>query len=427
MSTPDVIVIGAGVSGLTVTRDLTVAGLRVLVLEARDRLGGRIMTHQTADGPIELGAEFVHGAVEEILGVATEARLPLREASRRAPSETRRGSGQRGESYSAIDALLAHASKSEDESFQKLVDRVDLDPETKARALGFVAGYHAADPAKISVHSLLDNTAADERPGAERQFRFVRGYDGLVTALCDQSIRELCTVQRSAVVTSVVWKRKHVVVRMAACAEHSAPVVVVTVPLGVLKAGAIEFLPRLPDKEDALRRLEMGAAARVSLQFKDVAWPGRDMFSGDGFLFTGRAPFPAWWISHPAPRPVVTGWSGGRGASELAMHGEEARMGLALAELGMALGVDANRLRASLHGAFHHDWQSDPFSRGAYSYAGVGGRHAGADLAMPVESTLFFAGEATQSDGRNATVHGAIASGQRTANQVLAAFDTRAK
>jgi monoamine oxidase len=93
----------------------------------------------------------------------------------------------------------------------------------------------------------------------------------------------------------------------------------------------------------------------------------------------------------------------------------------------LALGVEANRLRASLHGAFHHDWQSDPFSRGAYSYAGVGGRDAGAELAMPVESTLFFAGEATQSDGRNATVHGAIASGRRTANQVLAAFDTRAK
>jgi monoamine oxidase len=427
MSTPDVIVIGAGVSGLTVTRDLTVAGLRVLVLEARDRLGGRIMTHQTADGPVELGAEFVHGAVEEILGVAKEAHLPLREANRRAPSEPQRGSSQRRESFSAIDALLAHASNGEDESFQQLIDRVDLDPETKARALGFVEGYHAADPARISVQSLLDNTAADERPGAERQFRFVRGYDGLVTALFDQSIRERCTVQRSAVVTAIVWKRKHVVVRLAAGVEHSAPVVVVTVPLGVLKAGAIEFLPRLPDKEDALRRLEMGAAARVSLQFKDDEWPGRDMFSGDGFLFTGQAPFPVWWMSRPAPRPVVTGWSGGRGASELAMLGEVDRIGLTLDELGMALGVDANRLRASLHGAFQHDWQNDPFSRGAYSYAGVGGRRAGANLAMPVESTLFFAGEATQSDGRNATVHGAIASGERTAKEVLAVFDTRAK
>jgi monoamine oxidase len=93
---------------------------------------------------------------------------------------------------------------------------------------------------------------------------------------------------------------------------------------------------------------------------------------------------------------------------------------VAVRELGAALGLEAHRLRESVVGAFHHDWLSDPFSRGAYSYAGVSGRHAGAELGAPVDSTLFFAGEATQSDGRNATVHGAVASGQRAAKQVLA-------
>jgi monoamine oxidase len=426
MTAPDVIVIGAGVAGLTVARELSAARLRVLVLEARDRLGGRISTHHTPDGPIELGAEFVHGAVEEILGVAEEARLSLREADRRAPSETRGGSSVRQESFSAIDALLARASGGKDESFQDLVDRVDVDPETKRRALMLVEGYHAADPAKISVQSLLDNTAADERPGAERQFRFAGGYDGLVTALFQQVIHERCTVELHTVATAITWKRKDAVVRLADGAERRAPHVVVTVPLGVLKAGAIEFSPRLPDKEEALRRLEMGAAARVSLQFRDDAWAGGDSFSGDGLLFTGQPLFPVWWVSHPAPRPVVTGWGGRQGALRLATLGETERLRLALDVLGVALGVDASRLRDSLQGAFHHDWQSDPFSRGAYSYAAVGGRRAGIELAAPVESTLFFAGEATQSDGRNATVHGAIASGQRAAKQVLAASDTAA-
>jgi monoamine oxidase len=97
-----------------------------------------------------------------------------------------------------------------------------------------------------------------------------------------------------------------------------------------------------------------------------VGRPG--LFSRDGFLFTGEPPFP------------------------------------------------------ELRGGFCHDCQSDPFARGAYSYAGVGGRGAGTELAVPVDSTLFFAGEATQSDGRNATVHGAISSGQRAAKQVLAAL-----
>jgi monoamine oxidase len=420
MSGPDVIVIGAGVAGLTVARDLTAAGLRVLLLEARRRLGGRIMTHHTPDGPIELGAEFVHGAVEETLGVATRAGLPLRETDRSSAGEPREGSAPRTDFFSAIDTLLAHASGGDDESFQHLVDRVDVDRATKARGLGLVEGYHAADPAKISVQSLLDTTAADEAPGAERQFRFVRGYDGLVTALFEQAVRELCTVQLDAVVTGIAWRRGHAVVRTAAGAELAAPQVVVTVPLGVLKAGAIDFSPRLPGKEDALRRLEMGAAARVSLQFEHDGWAGPDSFS-HGFLFTGEPPFPVWWISHPAPRPVITGWAGGRHALALAALGETERVGAALEALGAAVGVDASRLRGALRRGFCHDWQSDPFARGAYSYAGVGGRRAGTELAAPVDSMLFFAGEATQSDGRNATVHGAIASGQRAAKQVLAA------
>src|SRR5580693_4538138 len=111
VSTPDVIVIGAGAAGLTVARDLTRAGLRVLVLEARDRLGGRIWSHHTPDGPIELGAEFVHGAVEEILGVAREAHLPLRELTRTAERDERdepRGANPRHEAFAAIDTLLAH-------------------------------------------------------------------------------------------------------------------------------------------------------------------------------------------------------------------------------------------------------------------------------------------------------------------------------
>jgi len=425
MSAPDVIVIGAGAAGLTVARDVSRAGLRVLVLEARDRPGGRIWSHHTPDGPIELGAEFVHGAVEEILGVARESRLPLRELARTAERDEPRGSKPRHEAFAAIDTLLEHATDGEDESFQHLVDRVDLDAHTKQRALMLVEGYHAADPTKLGVQSLLDNTAADERPGAERQFRWVEGYDGLVAALGAQADAARCTVQLQAVVTAVTWKPGHVVVRLATGEESTAPRVVVTVPLGVLKAGDIEFTPRLSAKDSALRRLEMGATARVSLLLQEDPWPGRDAFSAEGSLFTGRPPFPIWWISQPAPRPVVTGWGGRRGALVLASLSEAERLGAAVGELAAALDVEPGRLKESVAGAYHHDWLGDPFARGAYSYAGVGGRRAGAELGAPIEGTLFFAGEATQSDGRNATVHGAIASGERAAREVLAAAGAR--
>jgi monoamine oxidase len=284
-----------------------------------------------------------------------------------------------------------------------------------------VEGYHAADPAKMSVQALADNTSADERPGGERQFRFVQGYDGLVNALFQQVAGELCTLQLNTVATAVAWRRKHVVVRTAASDAVSAPQLVSTVPLGVLKARAVDFSPRLPDKEDALRRLEMGDAARVSLQFEGGPWTGRASFSEEGFLVTGDPPFPVWWISRAAPWPVVTGWTGGRRAGELTTLTEGERVRVSLEALARALRVDVGRLRQELRGGFSYDWRSDPFARGAYSYAGVGGRHAGAELAAPVDGTIFFAGEATQSDGRNATVHGAIASGMRAAIEVRGA------
>jgi monoamine oxidase len=372
---PDVLIIGAGVAGLAAARDLTAAGGRVLVLEARGRLGGRIMTHQTPDGPVELGAEFVHGAV--------------------------------------------------DESFQHLVDRVDADPQIKARCLALVEGYHAADPARFSVRALLKNTAADERPGANRQFRFVGGYDGLVTAIFQRIDPALCDLRLDTVVTTVSWGRRRVVVRTSTGEELTAPQLIVTVPLGVLKAGAIEFSPRLADKEGVIARLEMGDAERVSLSLASEAWVASERFPPGGFLMTGQPPFPVWWISRPPPAPVVTGWAGGRNARALAHLRGAARVDAAVAALAAALDVDVGRLRQDVRGGFSHDWLADPFASGAYSYAGVGGSEAGDELAVPIDGTIFFAGEATESNGDNGTVHGAIASGRRAARRALGREEQR--
>jgi len=416
---PEVVIVGAGVAGLTAARELSAAGARVLVLEARDRLGGRVMTHHTADGPVELGAEFVHGAFPQILGLAQEAGLRLREVNRGAP---RGGARPRdaADYFSAMDTLLGHASAGDaDESFQHLVDRVAVDGKIKARGMRLVEGYHAADPARISVQSLIRNTAADERPGGDRQFRFADGYDSLVTAIVQRVDARLCEVRRNAVVTAIEWRPGRVLIKTSAGAEFTAPRAIVTVPLGVLKAGAIHFTPALTSKAQALSALEMGAVTRVSLSLATEVWTAQERFSSDGFLFTGDPPFPAWWVSSPPPFPVVTGWAAGPNARALARQGEPERVRAAIDALTAVLGMDPARLEKGLHGGFSHDWQVDPFSRGAYSYAAVGGSAAGEELGAPLEATIFFAGEATESDGQNATVHGAIASAQRVAKEIL--------
>lgn len=412
------VIIGAGVAGLAAARELCAAGLRALVLEARDRLGGRVMTHHTPDGPVELGAEFVHGAFPEILGVVEEAGLRLREGGRRSVGTAGRRIAP--DFFAAMDRLLALASPgAADESFQQLVDRVDVEPEIKARALRLVEGYHAADPARISVQALIRNTAADERPGAERQFRFADGYDSLVTAIFQRIDPRLVEVQRNTVVTAIEWRAKRVLIRTAVGQEFTAPRAIVTVPLGVLQAGAIHFAPALDGKAQALRTLDMGAVVRVSLSLSEEVWTAQERLAADGFLFTGDAPFPAWWVSRPPPLPVVTGWAAGPNARALAGLGERERVRSALDALPRVLELDPGRLQDGVRGGFSHDWQADPFSRGAYSYAAVGGSSAGDELGAPLEATIFFAGEATESDGQNATVHGAIASARRVASEVL--------
>jgi monoamine oxidase len=405
------VIIGGGVAGLSAARELSTAGVRVLVLEARERLGGRVMTHHAAAGPVELGAEFVHGAFRETLAVVEEAGLRLREVGR---------SAARPDFFAAMDRLLGLATVgAADESFQHLVDRVDVDATIKAQGLRLVEGYHAADPARISVQALIRNTAADERPGAERQFRFADGYDGLVTAIRERVDPRLCEVQCNVVATAVEWRPKQVVIKTSGGAEFTAPRAIITVPLGVLKAGAITFTPALSGKEQAVRALEMGAVARVSLCFGSEFWATQERLSTDSFLFPGTPPFPVWWVSSPPPFPVVTGWAAGPNARALAGLSEAQRVRAALDALTTVLEMDPVRLNQGLRGGFNHDWQADPFSRGAYSYAAVGGSGAGEDLGAPLDATLFFAGEATESDGQNATVHGAIASARRVAKEVL--------
>jgi len=423
---PDVIILGGGVAGLSAARDLTAGGARVLLLEARDRLGGRVLTHHMPEGPVELGAEFVHGAVEETLSIAREAALPLRETDRGAPRPTT-GAAEETEDqrpagfFAAMDVLLAHASPAgPDESFRQLVDRASVAPDIKATGLALVEGYHAADPSRIGVRSLLKNTEADERPGANRQFRFVRGYDGLVDAIRERIDARLCDVRLKTAATAVVWQRGRAVVKTSAGDELAAPRLIVTVPLGVLKAGAIAFSPGLPDKEDAMARLEMGDAERVCLCLGSEAWVTDGRFSDGGFMLTGEPPFPVWWVSRPPPFPVVTGWAGGRNARALRERSIAERIEGAIMALAAAFDVEPDRLRRDLRGGFSHDWMADPFARGAYSYAGVNGSDAGAELAEPVDGTIFFAGEATESDGDNATVHGAISTGRRAARRALA-------
>jgi len=192
----------------------------------------------------------------------------------------------------------------------------------------------------------------------------------------------------------------------------------------VLKAGAVKFDPPLTSKQRALACLEMGAVIRVSLRFGERFWENVKGADGKslaelGFLFSEDPHFPTWWSQLPARTPVLTAWSAGPAGERNSGMSSDVVAARALDSLASILGFDRTRLGGLLVAAHTHDWQSDPYSRGGYSYVAAGGARAERELAAPLEETLFFAGEAANHEGHNGTVNGAMMTGYRAAREIL--------
>jgi monoamine oxidase len=132
-----------------------------------------------------------------------------------------------------------------------------------------------------------------------------------------------------------------------------------------------------------------------------------------------------WWTAYPVTAPVIVGWHGGPGASALAQLASEEIQEIAINSLAKQCQIAPRKMRGMVEAAWLHDWQHDPFTRGVYSYPLVGGIDAGKELARPMRGTLFFAGEAAETEGRSGTVHGAIGTGRRAADEVRRSLTTR--
>jgi monoamine oxidase len=415
----DALVIGGGIAGLSAARHLAEAGLRVTLLEARDRLGGRIYTHSTAEFPVELGAEFVHGRPQEILSLAAEGATPIVPVQGKFRRKINGEWAKADNLMEKVDQLLAKLPAEEpDESFQYYLDRSGEDDDVKQQALRYVEGFHAADPSLISARSLRRDSEAEEAIKGDHQYRIASGYESLVRTVAERIDRKRCDIVMNTPVNEIVWRQGQVIAR-AGLTEYLASRAVVTLPLGVLKAGSVAFSPALPEKQNAMSFLEMGPVIRVSLCFQEKFWKRDPKMADLSFLFTDDPQFPTWWTTNPLPYPILTGWAAGPNAKAHSGRGKDEIVRSAVQSLARIMNVAEIDLQRQMTGSFTHDWQADPFSYGAYSYTAVGGMDAAQALAEPVANALYFAGEATNGDGYTGTVHGAIATGLRAAKELL--------
>lgn len=423
MNAPDVVVIGAGAAGLLAARAISEAGHRVVVIEGRTRIGGRILTRHDHEWPmpVELGPEFVHGEAEATRRIVDGAALgiveipdvhmwadggrlrPMRDPWRRVARVRRR-----------------FASLKNDVAVGEAIARLRIAAPERRLARLFVEGYYAAPLDRASAKWL----AADqgEEKAEFRQYRLTGGYDGLVQWLAHGLDPGRVETRLGTVVEEIAWSRgTATVAARRTFGEQSERVrcraVVVTVPIGVLQAppgelAALRFVPEPRILAGVRTSLLSGHACKLVMRFRERFWD-----DGVDFLHDARGPFPTWWSANPWRVPVLTAWAAGPRADALGGLDEAQLVARAVEALARMLGRPRRAISASLQAWHVHDWRADPFSRGAYSAVAVNGERVQAALARPVEGTLFFAGEGTEAD-ETGTVSGALASGARAARQV---------
>jgi monoamine oxidase len=388
---------------------------------------------------VELGAEFIHGKPPQIWDLARQLGIE--------PTELVgenwcfvEGQLRSCDFFEQVDEILGKIDTSApDESFLSFLERCcpGRDQEmAKSWATGYISGFHGADPARISLHSVASASKADEEIEAERAFRLPQGYQTLIKHFGDSLASAHVEISLNTVVQEVRCSRGRVNVtaqKLNQRAEYRASRVLITLPLPVLQAksepGSVCFVPALPAaKQNALARLAMGKVVRLVLRFRTRFWDdmcaprSSKSFASLRFLFSREEWFPTWWTTLPDKLPLLVAWAPFQEAERLSGQSQAFVAERALRALARVFRVDLHQLESLLEKVYWHDWEQDPFSRGAYSYVMVGGDSAQRDLGAPVDGTLFFAGEATDVTGHNGTVHGALASADRAVREILAAM-----
>ena len=406
----DVAIIGAGAAGLGAANALKDSGLSVIVLEARDRVGGRAHTIQAAPGiTFDLGCGWLHSADQNTF-VEIAERLNF-EIDRTLPPWRERAYGkafpqsERDAFMQAIDEFYARADEAAREA--KAISRdsaanLCLEPGNRWNPMiDAISTY--INGCELDQVSILDMDAYED---TNINWRVRRGYGALIAAY-----GAACPLALSCEVTLIDHSAKHVRIETSQ-GTLTAEKVIVTVPTNLIADEAIRFSPALSDKVDAARGLPLGLADKVVLALDEP-----EALPKDGNLrgATMRTEMGTYHL-RPFGQPCIEGFFGGRFAQALENSGDGAIAAYSIDEIVSFLGNDFRRKLKPLK---ESRWSHDSFARGSYSHALPG--HAGkrAVLAAPVDGRLFFAGEAT-SPGFFSTAHGARDSGERAAKEVLA-------
>jgi monoamine oxidase len=420
-----VIIIGAGAAGLMAARTLAKAGTKVTVLEARDRIGGRIHTLSDPSfvAKTELGAEFIHGDLPVTLNLLAQAGIASQSITLKMWRYRDGKFKKEEEQAEGWDEVMKKLGELQEDipiaEFMKQYFGDEKYAEVTRSVLQFVAGYDSADPAKASAFALR-NEWQHEEDGA--QHRIADGYGTVINFLAGECKMYGGAIELNTIVSDIYWQVGKVSVTTDNGSEYQANKIIIALPLGVLqvmedKPGAIHFHPPVPGYVKALGQIGFGAIIKILLQFDAPFWEDERYgnVEGNAFLFTEEK-IPTWWTQGPG-NPLLTGWLGGGTAQELKDKTDDEILQIGMQSLAHVFKRDADLLKTKLLAWRVVNWTTEPFTRGSYAYDMVGSDKARSLLIEPVENTLFFAGEYLYSGPAMGTVEAALDSGLKAAER----------
>lgn len=433
MNKSDVLVIGAGATGLMAAYKLSKSGKTVAVLEARNHTGGRIHTlnNELFFQHAELGAEFIHGNLPITLELLKQAGIPYHHAGGEMWQYHEGKFNKNGFFIEGWDELLEKLQElKEDLSIHEFLEKEfpgDKYARLRDSTKQYVAGYDTANPKLASALALRTEWLNEDE---DAQHRIEGGYCALIKFLADEIKGTGSLIVLNAVAKQVLWKPNDVKIITADDTIYEAAQVVIAMPLGVLQAdkentASLTIHPAINGHHDALQNIGFGAIIKVLLEFDKAFWEDDETeklvgasLKNMGFLFTDEA-IPTWWTQAPQHTPLLTGWLGGPKSFEKKDMQAEDILQLGLTSLSHVFKIPADVLKRSLIAWHVANWTAELFTLGSYAYDKVGSADARKVLLQPVDNTLFFAGEYLYDGPAMGTVEAALTSGKNVAEDIL--------
>ncbi|MBF2006952.1 MAG: FAD-dependent oxidoreductase [Chlorogloeopsis fritschii C42_A2020_084] len=421
----NILIIGAGIAGLAVARELYSHGFSVTVLEARSRIGGRIYTNKNFGFPVDLGASWIHGINKNpITQLAQEFKVRIQYTDfENIPVYS--SNGELVEVKELENARLLYKQMfrqakalgknlkqdiSVAEAIQSILLEKEFSPLQKTLIGWFFTGREVQEGTDLDSYSLWEWDEYKTFEGGN--YLIPEGYDEII-----QGLAKGIDIRLRQKVIEIKYDDKSVSVKTDS-ETFSADAVVITLPLGVLKSASVTFSPPLPEsKLTAINRLDMGVLNKVVLKFPKVFWSqNHDAIGYASQMANDFSDFLN--LSRYIKVPVLVALTGGRFARSLETLSEE------------EVGERVMKVLRRMYGnnipnpeiVIRTQWAADPFACGSYLTMPIGAKASDrATLAAPVANRLLFAGEAT-SEQYPSTVHGAYLSGLREANRILNEF-----